>query len=1024
MKQKFYTLFIGLVLLFVGTTALAQSVSGTVKAEDDGLGIPGVSVVVKGTARATLTDLDGNFTLEAPPQSSLVFSLVGYKMQEVVVGNQTTFDITLAGGNIKMDEVVVSALGTPVEKRKNGYSSQQIKGDEVAEAGRENFLDALQGRVAGLSVNTTSGTPGASSLIVLRNATSFSQDNQPLFVIDGVPINNKTLNQGTLSTDGNNRGVDYSNPASDINPNDIESINVLKGPEAAALYGFYGANGAIIITTKKGKAGPGKITYSNNFGFSEVYRFPEIQKEFGRGITGLSDNRYRRHFGARYPAGTQLFDNIDQFFETGSNATHNLSFEGGNEKTLYRVSGSILDNKGVTPTTRLQRYNFRVGGSTKISDKLTIASNLNFIKSNNDKVARSSAGVFTNILLWPQDDDIRNYLNIDGSRRKLTTAGNDAELDNPYYDVSKNKLRDETDRVFGNINLQYNPTSWLNFTGNTGYDVGVTEGMFFLHPESNVATARRGFIEQYSRNVKVFNATGYARATKDFGKLNAQLRIGAAIDEQRDNVLSTNGVRLGVPELMSIRNADATSVISSQFYSIRRSTGLFGDISLDYGRFITLNASIRRDATSTLPTSTSIRPTNNNAFIYPGANISFVFSELLKIKNFDFGKIRFGIAGSGRDVPPYNIKSDLQPQLTTGGGYALGFTGNSPTLQPEIIRSYSAGLELNFFKNRVGVEVTYFDQVNDNQILRLVRLSYGTGFVLQNFNGGKVSASGIEAVLTVVPIKSKDFDWTSIFNFGKGQSKVVSFPAALPEFYVSDSWPYGNARASVFPDGNMSTIAGFTYLRNTKGDIIINPASGVPLINNTFTKIGDRQPDFSMGIINKFRYKNLSLSVNLDIRKGGDVFNGNAQFLWNSGLHPNQKNREEPIIVKGVLNDGKQNSDNPTQNTIQIVPYTNAAYYANYAEESFVEKDINWLRIRDVRLSYYLPQNLLKKTALFKSLSVFVGGTDLYMWTNYSGADPNVNGVTPSTGGAGAGGFDFGTLAAPRVVSFGLTVGL
>jgi TonB-linked SusC/RagA family outer membrane protein len=1018
MKQKIYTLFIGLALLFVGTTALAQSVSGTVKAEDDGLGIPGVSVVVKGTSRATLTDIDGNFTLEAPPQSTLVFSLVGYKMQEIAVGNQTTFDVTMQGGNIKMDEVVVSALGTSGEKRKNGFSSQQVKGEDVAEAGRENFLDALQGRVAGLSVNSTGGTPGASSLIILRNATSFSQDNQPLFVIDGVPVNNKTLSQGSLSSDGPNRNADYSNPASDINPNDIESINVLKGPEAAALYGFYGANGAIIITTKKGRSGPGKITYSNNFGFSEVTRFPELQKEFGRGVLGQNDNRYRRHFGGRYPTGTQLYDNIGAFFETGSNSTHNLSFEGGNEKTVYRISGSFLDNKGVIPTTRLQRYNFRVGGSTKISDKLNISSNLNFIKSSNDKAARGPGGVFTNILLWPQDDDIRNYLNPDGTRRKLTNAGNDSELDNPFYDISKNKLNDATDRAFGNINLQFNPISWLNFTVNSGYDVAFTEGSFFQHPESNIALARRGYIEKYTRGVRVFNTTGFVQIKQDFGKLNAALRVGAAADEQRENVLSERGERLGVPELISIRNADPLTIVGGQAFSIRRSLGFFADVSFDYGRFITVNASIRNDRTSTLPTET-------NSFVYPGANISFVFSELLKIKNFDFGKLRFGIAGSGRDVTPYSIKSDLQPQLTTGGGYALGFTGNSPYLKPEIVRSYSAGLELNFFKNRIGLELTYFNQINDDQILKLVRLSYGTGFVLQNFNGGKVSSEGIEAVLTVVPVKNKNFDWTTVFNFGKGSTKVITFPATIPEYYVSDTWLFGNARASVFPDGNMSTIAGYTYLRNNKGDILVNPASGLPLVNNTFSKIGDRQPDFSLGIVNKFRFKSVALSINLDIRKGGDVFNGNAQYLWSFGLHPGQSNREQPIIVNGVLNDGKQNSDAPTKNTIQVVPYSNNNYYANaYAEESFVEKNINWLRIKDVRLSYNLPQGLLKRVKSLKNASVFVAGTDLYMWTNYSGADPNVNGVTPGTGGAGAGGFDFGTLAAPRVLSFGLTIGL
>jgi TonB-linked SusC/RagA family outer membrane protein len=1024
MKQKFYTLFIGLALLFIGTTALAQSVSGTVKSEDDGLGIPGVSVVVKGTSRATLTDVDGNFTLNAPPESILVFSLVGYKMQEITVGNQTVIDVTMAGGNINMDEVVVTALGTPTEKRKNGFASQKVEGSDLAGTNRDNFLESLQGRIAGLNVTSTGGTPGASALIVLRNATSFSQDNQPLFVIDGVPINNTTFSQGALVSDGPNRNQDYSNPAADINPNDIESINVLKGAEAAALYGFYGANGAIIITTKKGRSGPGKLTYSNSFGFSELYRFPEIQTTYQRGANGLNDLLYRRHFGSKYPAGTQLYDNIGNFFETGSTASHNLGFEGGNDRTTYRISGAYSDNKGVVPTTRLSRYNFRVSGSTKISDQLEVSSALNFVKSDNVKTARGINGLFLNILAFPQDVDASVYLNPNGSRIKLSNvnlaAGAPAaetDFDNPFFDVSKNKARDITDRTYGNFNLSYNPIKWLNLTGNVGYDIGTTEGNFFIHPESNRGIGSRGEVENYVRNARVLNSTLYAKATKDFGKLNASLRIGGSGDEQRYNTLALRGQRLIVPELNSLNNSDITTQRTKQTYSLRRSVSAFADVSLDYDRFLTFNASIRNDRTSTLNAP-------NNSFVYPGANISFVFSELLKIKNFDFGKLRFGLAGSGRDVPPYNIKSDLAPQLTTGGGYALGFTGNSPDLKPEIISSYSAGLELNFFKSRIGLDVTYYDQVNDNQIMRLVRLSYATGYVLQNFNGGKLSSSGIEAILTLVPVRNKNFEWSTLFNFASSQTKVVAFPKDVPEFYVADTWLYANARASIFPDGNATTIGGYTYARNKNGEVLVSGTSGLPIIDQNFKKIGDRQPDFNLGIINKFKYKDISVSFALDIRKGGDIYNGNALYLSVFGLHPNQNNREEPIIVKGVLSDGKQDSDNPTKNTIQVVPYTNNEYYrTSFAEENFIEKDINWLRLKDFRVAYNIPQSALKKIHAFKTLSVFVSGTDLFLITNYSGADPNVNGVTPGAGGAGGGGFDYGTLSTPRVINFGLNVG-
>jgi hypothetical protein len=496
------------------------------------------------------------------------------------------------------------------------------------------------------------------------------------------------------------------------------------------------------------------------------------------------------------------------------------------------------------------------------------------------------------------------------------------------------------------------------------------------------------------------------------------------LDEQKYNAVSVRGTQLVIPELNSINNTYPTTMRNKQTYSTRRSAGFFAEATFDYNRFLTLTTSIRNDRTSTL-----LAP--NNSFIYPGANVSFVFSELLKdVKWLDFGKLRFGLAGSGRDVPPYNIKSDLTPQLTTGAGYALGFTGNSPNLRPEIIKSYSVGTELNFFKNRLGLELTYFNQVNSDQIMRLVRLSYGTGYVLQNFNGGTSSAEGIEAQLNVVPVKTKDFEWSTLFNFYKGRTRIVDFPADIPEFYVSDTWLYGNVRASVFPNKasgdnySMTTLAGYTYARNTKGQVLISPTSGLPLINNTFTKIGDRQPDFTLGIVNRFRYKSLNLSVTLDIRKGGDIYNGNALYLWILGLHPNQVDRETPRVIPGVLSDGKQDTDNPTVNTIQVTPYYNNDYYRlQYAEESFIEKDINWFRIKDARLGWSIPQEWLKRTKTFKNVQFYVAGTDLLLITNYSGADPNVNGVTPGVGGVGGSGFDYGTLSTPRVLSFGLTVG-
>ena len=1027
MKKNMYSWLLGLFLVMVGQSVWAQKVSGAVTGEEDGLPVPGVSVVVKGTSKATITTIDGTYEVAANDGETIVFSLVGYQRHEIQVSKGTSVvNVTLHGGTSKLDEVIVTAMGVDKAKRTLGYSAQQVKGEELAEVNRENVMDALQGRIAGLTVNSTGGAPGSSSQIILRAATSFSQDNQPLFVVDGVPINNRTFNQGALVSDRPNRDLDYVSPIADLNPNDIESVNVLKGPEASALYGFYGANGAIVITTKRGKTGPGKVTYSNNFGFSEVYRFPEIQQEYSQGTNATASLQYRRHFGPKYPAGTQLYDNIGNFFQTGTNTNHNLSFEGGKDNTSFRVSAGLTDNKGVIPTTGLQRYSVSTRGATKLLDgKIDLNGSLNLVRTQNQKTPRGANGLFLNLLAWPAVDNVNNFLNTDGSRRRITSAGNDVEYDNPNFTVLKNKTSDLIDRAYGNVGITYNPAKWLNFTLRGGYDFSTAEGNYFIHPESTITpTADRGIIENYVNNSRVINGTGLITATKAVGKLNMTLRLGSSLDEQKYNAVSLRGTQLVIPELNSINNTYPTTMRNKQTFSTRRSVGFFAEATFDYNRFLTLTTSIRNDRTSTL-----LAP--NNSFVYPGANVSFVFSELLKdVKWLDFGKLRFGLAGSGRDVPPYNIKSDLAPQLTTGAGYALGFTGNSPNLRPEIIKSYSVGTELNFFKNRIGLELTYFNQVNSDQIMRLVRLSYGTGYVLQNFNGGTSSAEGIEAQLTLVPVKSKDFEWSSLFNFYKGRTRIVEFPADIPEYYVSDTWLYGNVRASVFPNKasgdnySMTTLAGYTYARNTKGQVLISPTSGLPLINTTFTKIGDRQPDFTLGVVNRLRYKSLNLSVTLDFRKGGDIYNGNALYLWILGLHPNQSDRETPRVVQGVLNDGKQETDNPTVNTIQVTPYYNNDYYRlTYAEESFIEKDINWFRIKDARLGWSVPQAWLKRTKAFKQVQVYVAGTDLLLITNYSGADPNVNGVTPGVGGVGGSGFDYGTLSTPRVFSFGLTVG-
>ncbi|MEZ4903820.1 MAG: TonB-dependent receptor [Spirosomataceae bacterium] len=451
-----------------------------------------------------------------------------------------------------------------------------------------------------------------------------------------------------------------------------------------------------------------------------------------------------------------------------------------------------------------------------------------------------------------------------------------------------------------------------------------------------------------------------------------------------------------------------------------------------------LSVTGRNDWSSTLPVA-------NNSFFYPSVSGSFVFSDLPELKNklnfLSFGKIRASYAQTGKDAPAYRVRARLVPQTTTGGGFIYDFYGDNPNLKPERTSGFELGTELKFIKNRLGVEFAYYSNERSNQIVTQ-RLSYGTGFIFGLLNGGTFSNKGIELTLTASPVKTANFSWDMIVNVTRFKTQVKNLPAEVAEFYNSDTWLYGNARASAFSSGlenfysniNLSNnqsgaasataIGGYSYLRNNKGDILISPSTGLPVINTNFLPIGDRNPSFTMGVTNQFRYKNISLSFLLDIRKGGDVYNGNERYLFARGLSTRTLNREQPVIFKGVLRDGLENSDNPTPNNIQITPQLRSDFYTALPESEFVEKDINWLRMRDITLGYRFPKEFLNRSKIFANASVFVTGTDLFLLTNYSGADPSVNGNSASTLGVGSAGFDFGTLAMPRAVSFGLRVGL
>jgi TonB-linked SusC/RagA family outer membrane protein len=1019
MKKIHYAL-LGIMLAFQVSFSQTKVVKGVVTSSTDGATLPGVNVVVKGTTKTASTGFDGGYKIQASENDILVFSFLGFASKEVSV-TSSEINVFLKEEVQSLKEVVVGALGVKRTKASQGYATQTVSGADIVNTQRTNFVNALQGRVAGLGVTSTSGAPGSSAVIQLRGVNSLSGINSPLFIIDGLPVSNETLNQGLFISDAPNRQQDYTNRGADINPDDIESLTVLKGPEAAALYGIEASNGAIVITTKKGKKGKGTITYSNNTRLEDVYLFPKAQRVYQRGENGINNTIYRRHFGRKYDAGTKLYDNLENFFQTGVTQQHNLTFDGGSDVATYRLALANLNQTGVVPNSTYERLNLSLNGTVKISEKLKSEAFFAYTRSSNRKASKGGGGFLTTLLAWPADVDVRDYANVDGTRKRITDGTLDTELDNPFWDVNKNINEDFNNRMVVNSSIIYDPMPWLNITGRLGFDLTSGQGFRSIHPESQLGISTGGFIESYYNSTNILNSNFFVTARKSLGKLNAKLLVGNSVDENTKRIFSTQGTKFFETNFNSINNTDATTQRSQERIIKRRLIGFFSEASFDIDKILYLNLTGRLDWSSTLPK-------DKNPFPTYSASASFVFTEIKGLKDnyfLSYGKLRASKASVAKIPDPYSIDPTFQPKFTTGGGYGYGVTGGNPNLNVEFLKSTEFGTELKFLNNRIGLDVAVYRAETEDPIIKNIRLSYGTGFIVTNLNFGALRNEGLEVTLNVNPIKTENFTWNTNINFTKTRSELLSLPSSLPEYYVSDTWLFSNVRGGTRVGEPLTTFTGWTYLKNDKGDILIDPATGNPLQDQTFPIVGDRNPDFVIGLLNSFTYKNFTMSFLLDIRKGGDVFNGNELFLYQQGLSERTLDREQPRIVRGVLRDGLQNTANPTQNNIQINPYYQSDYYRLGAVPSdFIEKDINWLRMRDITLSYNLPSAMLKRTNFFDSVSFNVTLTDMFMFTNYTGADPAVNGLNASTGGAGGVGFDYGALSTPRGINLGLKIGI
>ncbi len=736
------------------STQQAKTITGKV-VDVAGEPIIGASVLVKGSSTGSVTDIDGKFSVEAPVGSTLVVSFVGYATEEVKVGTASDYTVTLKDDTQSLSEVVVTAMGIKKEKKALGYSVSDINSKELMKNKQTNVVNSLAGKIPGVNITQAGGAAGAGSNIVIRggNSASESRDNQPLFVVDGIIYDNSTVNTGNSGTDGMTKtATTFSNRVMDINPEDIESMSVLKGAAAAALYGSRAANGVIIITTKKGEESAVRVNVSSKYTYSWANKLPEVQKQYGRGeynTSGAFIDKTMDSWGDRIDG--MAYDNIDDFFQGSSVWDNSVSVSGGSKNGSFYLSGSNYHQSGIIPTTGYDKTTFRFNGEQKYGI-LTVGANVSYSQASTDKTLTSAGlygqggnGAMTAVYGWPVDDQMSRYLNDDGSKYRILEGLQDLEddVENPYWILNKNTLTDETSRFTGAVNASLKLTDWWDVSARAGIDKYTTRSNTLRRPGGAVKQIyQNGYMSKGDVNYQYITTNVMSNFHKTFGDFDLNLLVGTTTEATK----TTNNTRWGynfVTEgLYSFNNIIKANQYFKESTVRKRMVGLYGEFRASYKNLVYLTVTGRNDWSSTLPV-------NNRSYFYPSVSGSFVFTELLPKNNvLSFGKIRGSWARVGKDADAYSLGYYMWPVATLNGGkYGMGnsWTGGSVGLKPEIQDSYELGLEMRFFNGRLGFDYTYYQSKTKDQICA-PRLAQSTGYIFLTLNGGSVENKGMEAL--------------------------------------------------------------------------------------------------------------------------------------------------------------------------------------------------------------------------------------------------------------------------------------
>ncbi|WP_163323113.1 SusC/RagA family TonB-linked outer membrane protein [Draconibacterium mangrovi] len=1039
-------------LVLLGVTvvnAQTKIVTGTVTSSEDNLPIPGVSVSVAGTTLGTVTDIDGVFNLKVPQDGkALVASFVGMKTQTVELGEGSDYTIVMEPDLVGIDEVVVTALGISREKKSLGYSAQQLTGDEVGAVKDANIVNSLAGKVAGVQVTGSSGTVGSSSRIVIRGVNSISGNNQPLFIIDGTPIDNSNFNSTNTQVGGG--GTDWGNTAADINPEDIESMTVLKGANAAALYGSRAANGVILITTKKGTKRKGiGVSITSGLNVTTVAVLPEYQDEYGGGYKQTfdtyegepvvnyaadeswgpkMDGSLVRQWYSWYPDDPNYGkmtpfiahpDNIKDFYETGITTNNNVALEGGGDNTLFRLSFTNFKQTGTLPVSELNRNTIAFNGSTKLTDKFTASASMNYVKTKNDGIPSQGysdvqGNVVTSFNQWFQRqldmDNLANYKTADGMDRtwNISSPTNLRPLywENPYWVLNESPANLQRDRVYGNVSLKYDILSGLTVQGWARTD------FYNDRRESRIASGSipQDWYQEEVRQMEDNNFEFLATYTKNIGSdfsIDANFGANKRVRKYYNNSSSTNG-GLSVPNFFNVTaSIDRPSI--TDYKSKKVVNSVYGSASFGYKSLAFVDVSLRNDWSSTLPDG-------DNSYLYPAITGTFLFSELIEDDSFlSLGKVRASWSQVGNDTDPYQLAVTYSSANNYGSypAYAVPDKLKNASLKPETITTKEFGIELGFFENRLGLDVTYYDIASKDQILDL-DVASTSGYSSTVVNAGLMTNKGWEVMLRARPIDQK-FSWDVVFNWAKNTNKVVELAEGLTNYSLGSWGPSINAK--VGETYGTFVTDGFVYDDNGN-KVVTEDGYYERATNITF---GSYLPDWTGGVTNSFAYKGLSLSALVDFQKGGLLYSVSNRYGNYSGLFAETVGNNElgnPVRDAidnggGYLAEGVKADGTPNDTRISAVNYWKQ--FATRRERYLY--DASFIKLREVKLTYALPNKLFANSFINGASFSLVGRNLAILHKNIPNVDPE-----SAYGSGNIQGFENGQHPSTRTMGFSVNV--